>query len=71
MCSEISESKMKTKEKIEMQYDSGNLRAAWQGIKILASLNQCANETKQSFSVNGVDDSDLPNTMLRGSLVPF
>ena len=28
----------------------------------MASINQCADETKQSISVNGVDDSDLPNT---------
>ena len=28
----------------------------------MASINQCANETKQSIHVNGVEDSDLLNT---------
>lgn len=28
----------------------------------MASSNQCANETLKSVSVNGVDNSDLPNT---------
>lgn len=51
---------MKYREKIEMQYSSGDLQAAWQGIKTMASINQCANEIKKPFRVNGVDDSDLP-----------
>lgn len=28
----------------------------------MASSNQCANETLKSVCVNGVDNSDLPNT---------
>lgn len=52
---------MKIREEIEMQYSSGSLRAAWRGIKTVASINQCAKERKQSISVNGADDSDLPN----------
>lgn len=42
-----------------MQHNSGELRAAWHGIKTMAYINQC--ETKQPISVNGVDYSDLQN----------
>ena len=59
---EIRKAKLKYKEKIEVQYSSGDLRAAWQGIKNMASINQHANETRTSISVNGVECSDLPNS---------
>lgn len=58
---DVPNEKMKYREKIEMQYSSGDLQAAWQGIKTMASINQCANEIKKPFRVNGVDDWDLPN----------
>lgn len=29
---------------MKMQYSSGYLRASWQGIKTMTSINQCANE---------------------------
>lgn len=61
MQNEIRRAKAKYKEKIEMQYTSGNLQAAWHGIKTMASINQCAIKEKQSISVNGIDDLDLPD----------
>ena len=60
--SEIRNAKKKYKEKIELQYSGGDLRAAWQGIKNMASINQSSNETKQAIKIDGVEDSDLPDT---------
>ena len=38
---------MTYREMIKIQYNSGDLRAAYKKIKTMASLNQSANETKQ------------------------
>ena len=46
-----------------MQYSRGNLREAWQGIKIMASVNQGVNESWQFIRINRVDDSELPNAL--------
>jgi len=48
---EIRKAKMKYREKIEMQYSSGDLRAAWQEITTMASIDQRANETNQSIII--------------------
>ena len=48
-------------QKIELQHISGNLQAAWHGIKTMASINQYANDEKSSISLNGIDDLDLPD----------
>lgn len=43
---EFRKAKRKHLEKTEVKYSSGDLRAALQGIKNMASVNQYANETK-------------------------
>ncbi len=71
---DIAKAKMNYRKKIEIKYSSGDLRAAWQGIKTMASINQCTHETKQLIKVNGVDDTDLSDTfnsffVLRGLIL--
>lgn len=58
---EIRKAKMKYRNKIESLYCRGDLRAAWTGIKSMASINQSSCETKQVIHVNGVDNTDLVN----------
>lgn len=55
---EIRKAKLKYKDKIEARYSSGDLRAAWQGIKNMASINQ-QNNNRKPIRVKGVDNSDL------------
>ncbi len=57
---EIRRAMLRYKDTIQAQYGGGDLRAAWQGIKTMASNNQ-QTRTRASISVNGVDNSDLPN----------
>ena len=45
-----------------MQFTSGNIRAAWQGLKSMACINQYAEEAKQLVTINGINYADLPNT---------
>ena len=59
----IRKAKRQYKDKVEMQYSSGDIRAAWQGIKTMASVNQRVDGTRKSVSVEGVDDQDLPNVL--------
>ncbi len=42
---EIRKAKMKHRNKIQSQYCSGDLRAAWRDIKSMASINQSSCET--------------------------
>ena len=58
---EIRKAKMKYREKVEKLYSGGDLRAAWKGIKSMASINQNSCESRQLITVKGVDVSDLPN----------
>ena len=55
---QIRKSKIKYRNKIESQYCSGDLRAAWRGIKSMASINQSSCETRQPIRVNSEDDND-------------
>lgn len=57
---EIRKAKIKYKRKVEEQYSGGDLRAAWRGIKSMASLNQQA-ERRVPISVQGVESCDLPD----------
>lgn len=57
---EIRKAKMKYRRKVEEQYSGGDLRAAWRGIKSMASLNQQA-ERRMPITVQGVESCDLPN----------
>lgn len=50
-------------DKIELQYSSGNLREAWQGIKSMASFNQNKFSTGKHVNLEGVTDQDLPNIL--------
>lgn len=52
---------MNYRNKIENLYCRGDLRAAWTGVKSMASINQYSCETKQVIHVNGVDNADLTN----------
>lgn len=58
---EIRKAKIQYRDKIEEQYCSGDLRAAWQGIKQMASINQNSGQTRQLTTISGVNDADLPN----------
>ena len=58
---EIRKAKIQYRDKIEEQYCSGDLRAAWQGIQQMASINQYSGETRQLTTISGVNDVDLPN----------
>lgn len=52
--------------KAKMKYRTiqwGDLRAAWRGIKSMASLNQQA-ESRRPITVQGVESFDLPNALL-------
>lgn len=60
---EIRKAKAKYRE-IQLQYTSGNLQAAWHGIKTMASINQYANDEKPPISLNGIDDLDLPDAFI-------
>ena len=57
----IRKSKIQYRDKIKELYCSGDLRAAWQGIKQMASINQYSGETRQLTTISGVNDADLPN----------
>ena len=50
---------MKYREKVEERYSGGDLRAAWRGIKSMASINQYSSESRQP--ITGVDVPDLSN----------
>ena len=58
---EIRKAKMKYREKVEERYSGGDLRAAWRGIKSMASINQCSSESRQPITVKGIDVPDLSN----------
>lgn len=58
---EIVKAKSKYRENIEKQYVNGDLRAAWRGIKSMATINQYGNEPKQQISLNSVQDDCLPD----------
>lgn len=49
------------KKKVEQQYTKGDLRAAWKGIKSMASIDQLNCEPKQLISINGTNAEELPN----------
>jgi hypothetical protein len=59
----ISKAKREYKDKIEQRYSSGDLRAAWKGIKHMASVNQKCDTVKKQVKLDGVDDCDLPNVL--------
>ena len=59
---EIRKAKIQYKNNIENPYNSGDLKAAWHGIKTMAAINQPLCKTGQPIKLNGIDDSDLPNT---------
>jgi hypothetical protein len=59
----ISKAKREYKDKIEQRYSSGDLRAAWKGIKNMASVNQKCDVVKKQVKLDGVDDCDLPNVL--------
>lgn len=44
---EIRKAKIQYRDKIEKQYCSCDIRAAWQGIKQMPSINQYSGETRQ------------------------
>ena len=58
---EIRKAKMKYREEVEERYSEGDLRAAWRGIKSMASINQYSSESRQPITVKGVDVPDLSN----------
>lgn len=60
--SEIVKAKMNYKKKIETQFNNGDLRSAWRGIKYIASINQLPCEYSKCITVKGVDEAALPNT---------
>ncbi len=60
--SEIEKAKVNYKNKIEMQFGGSNIRAAWQGLKSMASINKHVGESKQHISINGVLNADLPDS---------
>lgn len=53
---------MNCKKKIETQFNNGDLRSAWRGIKYMASINQLPCQSSKCFRVKGVDEAALPNT---------
>lgn len=58
---EIKKAKSQYRNKIENQYNSGDLKAAWQGIKTMAAINQPVCRTGQPIKLSGIDDGDLPD----------
>ena len=57
--SEIVKAKMNYKKKIETQFNNGDLRSAWKGIKHMASINQLPCESSKYISIKGVDAKHL------------
>lgn len=47
-----------SREEVEIQFASGGVRAAWQGVKSAAPINPFSCEARQLNAVNGVDDAD-------------
>lgn len=60
---EIRKAKKIYREKIELQYSSGNLRDAWKGIKSMAAINQNKDSTGKHVNLEGVKDQELPNVL--------
>ncbi|XP_030272344.1 uncharacterized protein LOC115581424 [Sparus aurata] len=58
---EIAKAKVNYKNKIEMRFAGGNIRAAWQGLKSIACVNKQADEAKQHTTIKGVPNAELPN----------
>ena len=58
---EIRKAKTEYKKKIEMQFSSNNMRAAWQGIKAMACIDHHISVAKDPTRITGVDNTDLPN----------
>lgn len=56
--------KIRYRKKIENHYGSGDLRAAWQGIKSMAAIYQPTNETRQPTRITGVENADLPDAFV-------
>ena len=51
---EIAKAKVNYKNKIEIRFAGGNIRAAWQGFKSIACVNKQADEAKQHTTITGV-----------------
>ena len=61
--SEIIKAKARYRRKIEKQYATGDLKAAWQGIKTMGSINQHADTNKRNIRVNGIQEGDMPDAL--------
>jgi hypothetical protein len=59
----IRKAKRQYKDKIESQYSAGNIRAAWQGIKNMSSINKRVDFSNKPVSLEGVDDQEIPNVL--------
>lgn len=55
----IREAKKKYKDKVVLQFNSGDLTAVWHGIKTMSSVNCKVNAVKQPVTLAGVDKYDL------------
>ena len=45
-----------------MIFSAGDIRAAWQGLKSMAAINDNADKSKQHIGITDVTDTDLSNT---------
>jgi len=57
----IRKAKIKYKDKVEHKYSSGDLRAAWRGIKAMSSITQGSGDSRKPVTISGINDADLPN----------
>ena len=60
--SAIRKAKETYKNKIESKFVGGNFRAAWQGIKNMAAVNNVSDRSGR-VSLSGVSDEDLPDVL--------
>ena len=60
---EIRKAKRMYKDMVEHKYSSGELRAAWKGIKSMSSINHRNSDSdRKPLNIVGISDADLPNT---------
>lgn len=59
---EIQKAKINYKNKVEIIFSTGDIRAACLGLKSMAAINEHADKSKQHIGITGVTDTDLSNT---------
>ena len=58
----IKKAKLEYKNKVEASFTTGNLHAAWQGLKNIAAVN-CTTSSRKPIQVDGCSTTSLPNDL--------